>query len=156
TQGGGRPRYEVRAAQRGRMSGYLRNVALNKVLLTNERSPFVLATPLHADLVVGIDLKHNTAGFTVVGKNGGHVRTVCRNARQREMLLADQVATYMLELIRLEAAGSDELIRTIVVHRDGRLWESEREGILRAVDRHRTEGVIASDATVTILEISKT
>ena len=108
TQGGGRPRYQVRSAQRGRMFGYLRNVALNKVLLTNERWPFVLATPLHADLVVGIDVKHNTAGFTVVGKNGGQVRTLCRRSRQREMLLADQVATYMLELIRLEAAASDE------------------------------------------------
>jgi argonaute-like protein implicated in RNA metabolism and viral defense len=138
------------------MSGYLRNVALNKVLLTNERWPFVLSTPLHADLVVGIDVKHNTAGFTMVGKNGGQVRTLCRKSRQREMLLTDQVATYMLELIRLEAAASDELIRTIVVHRDGRLWESEREGMLRAIDRLRTEGVIASDATVTILEISKT
>lgn len=156
TQGGGRPRYEVRAAQRRPMSGYLRNVALNKVLLTNERWPFVLATPLHADLVVGIDVKHNTAGFTVVGKNGGQVRTLCHKSRQREMLLADQVATYMLELIRLEAAASNELIRTIVVHRDGRLWESEREGILRAVERLRTEGVIASDATGTILELSKT
>ena len=156
TQGGGGPRYEVRATHRGRMSGYLRNVALNKVLLTNERWPFVLSTPLHADLVVGIDVKHNTAGFTVVGKNGGRVRTLCRKSRQREMLLADQVATYMLELIRLEAAASDELIRTIVVHRDGRLWESEREGLLRAIDRLRSEGVIASDATVTVLEISKT
>jgi hypothetical protein len=156
TQDGGHPRYEVRSAQRGRMSGYLRNVALNKVLLTNERWPFVLATPLCADLIVGIDVKNNTAGFTVVGKNGGQVRTLCRRSRQHEMLLADQVATYMLELIRLEAAACDELIRTIVVHRDGRLWESEREGILRAIDRLRTEGVIASDATVTILEISKT
>ena len=152
---GGRPRYEVRSAQRGRMSGYLRNVALNKVLLTNERWPFVLATPLHADLVVGIDVKHNTAGFTVVGKNGGQVRTLCRKLRQREMLLADQVAAYMLELIRLEAAQSDSLIRTIVIHRDGRLWSSERDGILRAVDRLRSESVIASDATVTVLEISK-
>ena len=152
---GGQPRYEVRADQRGRMSGYLRNVALNKVLLTNERWPFVLATPLHADLVVGIDVKHNTAGFTVVGKNGGQVRTLCRKSRQREMLLADQVAAYMLELIRLEAAESDKLIRTIVIHRDGRIWPSEREGILRAIDRLRSESVIASDATSTVLEISK-
>jgi argonaute-like protein implicated in RNA metabolism and viral defense len=137
------------------MSGYLRNVALNKVLLTNERWPFVLSTPLHADLVVGIDVKHNAAGFTVVGKNGGQVRTLCRKSRQREMLLADQVAAYMLELIRLEAAESDELIRTIVIHRDGRIWSSEREGIHRAADMLRSEGVIASDATVTVLEISK-
>jgi hypothetical protein len=156
TQGGGRPRYQVRSDRRGRLSGYLRNVALNKVLLTNERWPFVLATPLCADLVVGIDVKHNTAGFTVVGKNGGQVRTLCRKSRQREMLLADQVTTYMLELIRLEAGVCEDLIRAIVVHRDGRLWQSEREGILRAVERLRTEAVIASDATVTILEVSKT
>jgi hypothetical protein len=154
-QGAGRPRYQARSDCRGRLGGYLRNVALNKVLLTNERWPFVLATPQHADLVVGIDVKHHTAGFTIVGKHGGQVRTLCRRSRQREMLLADQVTTYLLELIRVEAAACNELIRTVVVHRDGRLWPSEREGIHRALERLRAEGVIASDATVTMLEISK-
>jgi alkylated DNA nucleotide flippase Atl1 len=146
--------YRVRHDRRARFDGYLRNVALNKVLLTNERWPFVLATPLHADVIIGIDVKHNTAGFTVVGKHGSEVRTLSRKSRQKEMLLAEQVTTYLLELLRAEAQYGD--IRHIVLQRDGRVWPSEREGAHRAVDRLKAEGVLPSDATLTILEISKT
>ena len=48
----GEPFYRVRGDKRGMFSGYLRNVALNKILLTNEKWPFVLATPLHAEGVI--------------------------------------------------------------------------------------------------------
>jgi argonaute-like protein implicated in RNA metabolism and viral defense len=148
------PQYRVRADRRGRFDGYLRNVALNKVLLTNERWPFVLATPLHADVIIGIDVKNNTAGFTVVGKQGSHVRTVSRRSRQKEMLLADQVMTALMELLRAEAQFED--IRVIVIHRDGRLWPCERDGARRAVERLKAEGVLPEDGTVTLLEVSKT
>jgi hypothetical protein len=150
----GGSRYQVRHDRRGRFDGYLRNVALNKVLLTNERWPFVLATPLHADVIVGIDVKHHTAGFTVIGKHGSAVRTLSRKSRQKEMLLADQVATYLMELLRAEAKYEE--IRTIVLHRDGRLWPSERAGARRAVERLKTEGALPKDVTLTMLEVSKT
>ena len=54
------PYYAPRRSKRGRLKGYLRNVAINKVLLTNQRWPFVLKTPLNADIVIGMDVKHNT------------------------------------------------------------------------------------------------
>jgi hypothetical protein len=150
----GQPRYRVRANRRGRFDGYIRNVALNKVLLTNERWPFVLATPLRADVIVGIDVKHHTAGFTVIGKHGSTVRTLSRKSRQKEMLLADQVTTYLMELLRAEAKYEE--IRVIVLHRDGRVWPSERDGARRAVARLKAEKVLPEDATLTILEVSKT
>src|SRR5438876_4819450 len=56
--------YQARPDTRGKLDGYLRNVALNKVLLTNEKWPFVLAEPLHADLIIGVDLKARHVGFT--------------------------------------------------------------------------------------------
>ncbi len=145
--------YRVRPDRRGRFDGYLRNVALNKVLLTNERWPFVLATPLHADVIVGIDVKHHTAGFTVIGKHGSEVRTLSRKSRQKEMLLADQVTTYLMELLRAEAKYAE--IRTIVLHRDGRLWPSERAAHARW-SGSRQKVVLPADATLTMLEVSKT
>lgn len=150
----GQPRYRIRQDRRGRFDGYLRNVALNKVLLTNERWPFVLATPLHADVIVGIDVKHHTAGFTVVGKHGSAVRTLSRKSRQKEMLLADQVTTYLMELLRAEAQYEE--IRTVVIHRDGRLWPSERDGARRAIERLKAEKVLPPEATLTAIEVSKT
>lgn len=150
---GGEPYYRVRPDKRGKFSGYLRNVALNKVLLTNEKWPFVLATPLHADLTVGIDVKQNTAGFTVVNREGNDVRTVCRESSQREKLLADQVRKHFTEIVRKEAGRPPA--KRIVVQRDGRLWQSERDGLVRAMEALKGEGTLPPDATLTLLEISK-
>ena len=134
------------------MNGYLRVVALNKVLLTNERWPFVLANPLHADVTIGIDVKQNTAGLTIVS-GGARVSTICRPSRQREMLLTEQVRTYLMELLRLPGVTAPP--RHVVLHRDGRVWPSERAGARQAIAELSDEGVLAPDATLTILEVSK-
>lgn len=154
--GQGQPFYRIREDKKGRFLGYLRGVSLNKILLTNERWPFVLATPLHADLTVGIDVKQHTAGFTVVGRSGSVVRTICRESTLKEQLSPDLIKKYLVEIVAKEAAGSDSAIKAIVIHRDGRLWETERPGIQRAIDALKTEGVISPDAQFAILEIPKT
>jgi hypothetical protein len=150
---GGEPFYRVRQDKRGKFSGYLRNVALNKVLLTNEKWPFVLATPLHADLTVGIDVKQNTAGFTIVNREGNNVRTVCGASSQKEKLLSQQVKKHFSEIVRKEAGRPPA--KTIVVHRDGRLWQSERDGLAQAMEALKAEGTLPPDATLTVLEVSK-
>lgn len=98
----GAPRYEIRDRERGRFMGYLRNVALNKILLTNGFWPFILAAPLNADVTVGIDVKNQTAGFTVIGRNGSFVKTYCRTSRQKEKLLKEQVLTYLTQIVHEE------------------------------------------------------
>lgn len=148
--------YQARPEKRGKLAGYLRNVALNKILLTNERWPFVLATPLHADVTIGIDVKQNTAGFTIVSRHGNLIRTICRESKQKEQLLTDQVKKYLLEIITAEAQAQNEVIRFIVLHRDGRVWQSERQGAYQALELLKREGMVASDVTLTILEIPKT
>ena len=151
----GQPYYQVRHDKRGKFSGYLRNVALNKVLLTNERWPFVLATPLHADLIVGIDVKHNTAGFTVVARRGESIRTICRTSSQRERLLSEQVKKHLVEIVTDEARTSTEPIVSVVIHRDGRVYDSEVDGARKAMVTLRGQGIVSENATLTILEISK-
>jgi argonaute-like protein implicated in RNA metabolism and viral defense len=151
----GTPYYRVKDRARGRFSGYLRGVALNCVLLTNHRWPFALATPLHADLIVGIDVKHNTAGFLAVGSNGASFRRKIANSRQKEQLLPDQVYTYFSEVIREEALDRNTPIRNIVVQRDGRLFPGEREGLKRAFEDLKRDGLLPADATLTLIEIPK-
>lgn len=151
----GEPRYEIRNSERGRYLGYLRNVALNKILLTNGFWPFVLASPLHADLTIGIDVKNQTAGFTVVGRNGAYVAAQCEPSRQKERLLKDQVLTYLAKIAREESRRLSRPVNSIVLHRDGRCWQSEIDGALAAVAKLKSEGVLAPEATLTILEISK-
>jgi hypothetical protein len=147
-------RYEPRRETGGRLRGYLRNVALNKILLSSSKWPFILATPLHADIVVGIDVKGNTAGFTVISKTGEHIFTRTRVSRQKEKLLADQCRQYLVEGVRIVANLAGIQPREIVVHRDGRLFETELAGIIDAMKE--LKDVLAVDAIVTCLEIPKT
>jgi hypothetical protein len=151
----GRPCYRARQDRRGQLAGYMRMVALNKVLLTNERWPFVLATPLHADVTVAIDVKHNTAGFTIVGRHGSAVRRETHISNQKERLLAPQTKKYLMQIIRAEAHTQKNLLKTFVLHRDGRVFQSELEGARDALGALKAEGTVDPDATLTILEISK-
>lgn len=151
----GTPRYKVRDDQRGRFMGYLRNVSLNKVLLTNNFWPFVLASPLHAEVTVGIDVKNQTAGFTVIGQNGSFIRSFCHTSRQKEKLLKAQVLTHIAEIIRGEHIRLGRPIKSVVIHRDGRCFQSEMDGASAAIEKLKGEGVVALDGTLTILEISK-
>jgi hypothetical protein len=152
----GDPEYIPRPSHRGKLSGYLQLAALNKVLLLNDRWPFVLATPLHADLIVGIDVKHLTAGLVLVDKYGEKIRPLTRKSKQKEKLRADQIEAYLFELIRQEVASRKwESIRHVVIHRDGRLWPSEHDGINSVFSRLQRDGTLPADATLTILEIPK-
>jgi hypothetical protein len=156
TTASGDPVYRVRDDRRGRFVGYLRNVALSKILLTNERWPFVLATPLNADVVVGIDVKNNTAGFTVVSGNGSQIRTMCDTSRQKEKLLPEQIRAYLVDIVRDEFAVTGRAFKSLVLHRDGRLFGEEQEGAKAAVAQLKADGTLTVDATLTMLEISKT
>jgi len=152
----GQPFYRIREERKGKFLGYLRGVALNKILLTNERWPFVLATPLHADLTIGIDVKVHTAGFTVVSRHGSLIRTICRRSNQKEQLSPELIKKYLVEIIRKEALDTNSSVQSIVIHRDGRLWEAEKPGIPKAIDTLKAEEVILSDACFAVLEIPKT
>lgn len=147
--------FEIDQKKRGMITGYLRTVALSKVLLTNQKWPFVLQTKLHADITIGIDIKQNTAGFVVVSAGGKHISTLVRTSRQKECLMKDQMRDYLIELITKEASLQTDLIRTIVIHRDGRSFESEQAGTEAALQTLKTQGVVDAQATVTILEIPK-
>jgi hypothetical protein len=153
SQGSG---YVVRRDRAGRLSGYLRNVALNKILLTNERWPFVLSSNLEADLTIGIDVKHNTVGFTLVSRRGHLVRVRLCTSHQKEKLLLPQVRKLLNEIVSEEANATFSSFESIVIHRDGTLFDSEQRGIDLALQDLRSSGIVRSDARYAMLEISKT
>ncbi|OGO52539.1 MAG: hypothetical protein A2148_08580 [Chloroflexi bacterium RBG_16_68_14] len=139
----------------GKLNGYLRNVAITKILLTNERWPFVLATPLHADLTVGIDVQLNTACFAFIGKSGSDIRTVLRTSTQKERLSRGQVRQTILEVLRQEADLGRKDIRRIVAQRDGQFFATEFAGINEAIATLKTEGVLPDEISVDFIEIPK-
>lgn len=154
-QPNGKSSYEPRPNKRGLLFGYLRMVAINKILLTNQRWPFVLETRLNADLTIGLDVKQHTAGLVLVGKRGGDIQTFIKKSQRKEKLSALQMRAYMVESIREVARNRDKLIKTILLQRDGRVFDTEEKGAHEAIEQLKKEKVIAQDATLTIIEISK-
>lgn len=154
-RGDGSRIYAVRADQRSRASGYFRNVALNKVLLTNQNWPFGLAQRLHADLTIGIDIKNNACCLLAVGEFGSRITSRVHVSKQKEKLNERQLQKYLQELLTDESRRSSAPIRRIVVHRDGRAWSSEISGARRALEALKAEKVLPGDCTLTVLELHK-
>lgn len=150
------PNYVPKASERKRMTGYLRNVAFNKVLLTNRRLPFVLATRLHADLVVGIDVKNHTAGLSVVDAYGANFFTHFRESKQKECLLRGQINLYLTEAILEAVEYLEYRPQHVVIHRDGLVFGCEIEGLHQAHEALKREGVLDAETTFTVVEIPKT
>lgn len=148
--------YKAQRWAEGKLNGYLRGVAINKVLLLNRKWPFVLATPMHADITIGIDVKDNMAGFVGVNKMGDLIVPVHKKSQQKEKLMAPQCSKYVREVVNKLMAQRNMPLRDIVIQRDGRLYDSEIEGIKHAITTLIQEGVACSDAAVTFLEIPKT
>lgn len=154
-QHGGQTRYVVKEAERKRLTGYIRNVAINKVLLTNGKWPFVLNSSLHADLIIGIDVKTNTAAFTLIAEDGRVIRLATSPSGQKEQLLKNQVAQYVEDLIRKERRYLSKVPKQIVIHRDGRTWPSEISGVHEACQRLAKDGLIDDGWQLTVVEIAK-
>lgn len=152
--------YEIREGEKGRYqrkyNGYLRNIAICKILLNSNKWPFVLNEPLSADLIIGIDVKHNTAGFIIIDKSGKNIRTCLEKSQNKEKLASDQIEARIYDIVSEELRiDPSTIIKNIVIHRDGRVFDTELEGINNALKRLKNEGSIAQDGDISIVEIPK-
>jgi hypothetical protein len=141
--------------QAKKFKGYLENVVLNKILLLNGCWPFVLARPLNTDLVVGLDVKNNTAGFMLVFKDGKTFSFTTSDSDEKERLSRGHVATKLYKILKAELENEPREIRDITIHRDGILYEGERRGIREALDKLANEGLIREDHSCNFVEIKK-
>lgn len=142
--------------QQGKYKGYVKNVVLNKILLTNSNWPFVLKTPLKADLTIGIDVKNNTSGFTLIYRNGSKILFKPSESDQKERLSKMHMYHKIKTIIEEEQHTEKHDIKNIVIHRDGTLFPSEIEGVEKAINELSTNGIINPESTVTFVEIRKT
>ncbi len=153
----GKTEYCLKEGAEGKYRGYIQNVALTKVLLLNNKFPFRLNTPLNADLTIGIDVKNNLAGFVMVDKYCRYLRTEMVQSKQREKLTKESIQKTIYEQVKNEYQyNGNQPLKILVIHRDGRIFDTEEEGTTSAVKRLRKEGYLTNDASVTVLEIAKT
>ncbi|MFL5787257.1 MAG: hypothetical protein ACJ748_04335, partial [Flavisolibacter sp.] len=153
----GKTNYFLRSEKQKKFEGYVRGVAINKVLLNNSKWAFVLNEPLNADLTIGIDVKHNTAGFTIVDKYGKNIRTEIDETANKEKLTAEQLKSWLYKIVKDEIEiDSKTVINNIVIHRDGRLFiDTELEGLLQGLKQLKNEMYLNPDAQLNVIEIPK-
>jgi len=151
----GEPIYVQQKGRGMNIGGYLKGAALNKVCLGNGRWPFVLTKPLHADIVIGIDVKNNMAVFTLFADGGRIVRVQRSRSKQREQLLEAQVTQVVTEMLAKDIPDLRKPIRKVVVHRDGRIWPSETSGAKKAFAAMAEDGLVDREVEVSIFEILK-
>jgi hypothetical protein len=154
-QSNNEPAYASIPQKRSRLNGYLRNVAINKVLLTNERWPFVLATPLNSDLTIALDVQNNTACFTLLGKSGPSIRTEISYSRDKEKLAQAHVRKVLLDILRQETSLGIDEVENIMLLRDGQWFKSEINGVKDAIATLHNEGLMKG-TSVSFVEIPKT
>ncbi|RAZ72992.1 hypothetical protein [Mesorhizobium atlanticum] len=140
----------------GRFAGYLTGAALNKILIPNAKWPFVLAAGLAADVVIGIDVKHQTAGIVLVADGGRIIRHKLKTSSKHEKLSAGIVESLLTDMLRSEAQYLPRLAKRIVVHRDGRVFPSEIAGLQSACRALAQDGHICEDFELSVFEIGKT
>lgn len=133
--------------------GYIQNVVLNKILLLNEFWPFVLATPLNADLVIGIDVKKSTAGFTAIHKNGQMLSFTHSESEQKEQLGREQLRKLIHKIINEERKRANTLLKHIVIHRQGTLFDTEKKGVEEALEMLSKQGIIDKEYECSFVEV---
>ncbi|MDQ6830217.1 MAG: hypothetical protein M3081_15275 [Gemmatimonadota bacterium] len=144
--------------QPSRIAGLLRNLAL-AVITEAGSSPWVLADRLHHAVHVGIDLLHGQVGYhAFAGRGGRHVSaefgTALHQGRMREQIKRPELRRRLEHLLR-RVAGSGDAVDSLVIHRDGRWWPAERDGLRDAIRTLTDEGVLSTLFRCAVAEIRK-
>ncbi len=146
--------YRPRPDRAGKLASYVRYCALGMQNL-NRKWPWSLATPLHYDVYIGIDVLNGMAGLTFVYDRGRRIFFRNHLSKQKERLTAAQLRGILLQHLREDLAQLHLQPRSIVIHRDGRTFSSELHGLHLAVQELQREGVLARDLTVGVVDIRK-
>ncbi|MGC4074003.1 MAG: hypothetical protein QM760_16125 [Nibricoccus sp.] len=107
-------------------------------------------------MTVGIDVKGHTAGFTAVCPTSTKVCCDTSETKRKERLSRRKCREMLVRVVtRLAQASTGLLPTTIVVQRDGRMFEPEIEAAKDALEELKREGVVDANATLTCVEIPK-
>lgn len=138
-----------------KLRGYLFNVVLNKILLLNSCWPFMIESGLESDLTIGIDVKNHTAGFTFFYGDCTPPNFYASSTHENEKLSYEHIKSQIIKHLREEHRLLGKTIKKITIHRDGRLFSEEQQGILDAFSDLSHEGLVTADYDVNIIEVPK-
>ena len=144
---------EPRPELERKFSSYLRYAALG-LLIVNRQWGWVLADGTHYDGYISFDVLNRQAAFTFFYHGGRDCYTKLYESNQREKLLRRHLRTIIYDGLKADAARLKKL-RSIVLQRDGRLFETEWLGFQDAIQQLISEGVLESNVRYGAIEIAK-
>jgi len=148
----------VRPDTRYKYQSYLFYTALD-TLVTSGYQPWAIAEPLEYDLHIGVDVLYNTAAFTFVALGGSIFRFRAIPTEQKEKisskLMREQIVQNLKDLIPRIKLETGSAPRHVVIHRDGQLYDSEQEGLTRAIADLKSRNLLDDDVKFGVVEIQK-
>ena len=138
----------------GKLTSYARNCALG-MMVANRKWAWALATPLHYDVYIGIDVLNGVAGVTFIYNRGERIFFHDYPSKQKERLTKSQLKHILIERLREDLRELGLRPRSLVVHRDGRSFTSELAGLRAAVETLKADGTLPLDVRVGVVDIRK-
>jgi hypothetical protein len=139
----------------GQLTNYVRNCAFG-MMVVNRKWSWALARPLHYDVYIGIDVLNRMVGLTFIYNHGQQIFFHDYPCKQKERLTALQLRETLIKHLRQDLQALRLHPRSVVVHRDGRTFTSELNGLHAAVQTLQGEGVLPMDVVVGVVDIRKT
>ena len=152
--GQGQQGSRLRGDREQHYTSYLRYAALG-LLIVNRQWPWVLEGGTHHDIYVGIDVLNNTAAFAFFYEGGRRCFVRTQRSRQRERLLRKEVQEALYDHLKTDLPDCPKPPRSIVLRRDGRIFESEWRGGQDAVTQLIRERLLPRDVVFGAVEIHK-
>jgi len=142
-----------------RAKSRLRNLALG-ILTEAGGMPWVLADPLHYDLYIGIDVLYGHICYHFLyGKGGRNMEKTfghtVKRGHLKEAIKSSEIQNQLMRKIE-EISKNKFQINKIAIHRDGRWYPSESQGLKNAIRILKEKNILPPDVQYTVIEIHKT
>jgi hypothetical protein len=149
-----KPAVELRAELRGKFASYLRYTALG-LLIVNRQWGWVLPNATHYDAYISFDVLNNHAAFSFFYRGGKECFVRTNPSRQKEKLLRAQVREIVHAALKQDL-GRGLVINSLVLRRDGRLFDSEWLGFCDAINQLIADGLLPKNLILGAVEVHKT
>ncbi|HTV40744.1 MAG TPA: hypothetical protein VMF08_09225 [Candidatus Sulfotelmatobacter sp.] len=144
----------VRPFPENKFRSYLLNMVMG-LMIVNRQWPWVLNKPTHYDAYIGLDVLDHTAAFTFFYEGGAVCAMRDQESSHKEKLSRELVAKLVYDGLKQDLPDLDEPPRSIVLRRDGRLFDSEWLGFLDAIKKLKAEGLLQADILTGAVEVPK-
>jgi len=130
-------------------------LSLCKLMLNNDDPRVARSRREHQRNPKQLDVLDHTAAFTFFYEGGAVCAMRDQESNQKEKLSRELVAKLVYDGLKQDLPDLDEPPRSIVLRRDGRLFEAEWLGFLDVIKKFIAEGLLPGDVLTGAVEIPK-